>query len=238
MPILEIVSPHALVLAAIRIVESTLAVSETKAPVSNVTIAKKLVIAVGPFEPDVSTEATLVVVLPVSSVLLIRREPVHGALTVTFIDSPLPLIIVARLVRHPALSTLHSLLPVPIIHRAISILKCPLAVSESSNPLTLIHDPLLRVSICAPAVSQPVDDLALEEAAVGPVVPATTRDLVLPELPLILRPILPYKLALAVQETVLHLTLEDVALAELTRALPVVNLANLKGIRDKIKYNT
>jgi hypothetical protein len=70
-PILEIVSPHAFVLAAIRIVESTLAVSESKAPISNVTIAKQLVVTVGPLEPDVSTEATLVVILPVSSVLLI-----------------------------------------------------------------------------------------------------------------------------------------------------------------------
>jgi hypothetical protein len=32
---------------------------------------------------------------------------------------------------------------------------------------------------------------------------------------------------------VLHLTLEDVALAELARALPVVNLANLK--REKLE---
>lgn len=115
MPVLEVISPHPLVLAAIGIVEGAVTVSESQAPVAHVAIAEEFVVPVGSLEPDVSAEATLVVVLPVSRVLLIRGEPVHGALAVTLVDAPLTLIVVARLVSHAALPTFHALFPVSVI---------------------------------------------------------------------------------------------------------------------------
>ena len=103
-------------------------------------------------------------------------------------------------------------------------------MSEASDPLTLIDDAFLGVSVSALAVAEPVDDLALVETAVGPVIPAIPCDLVLPELTLVLSAILPYKLSLAMQETMLHFTLENVTLAEFTSALAVVDFTDLKII--------
>ena len=101
-------------------------------------------------------------------------------------------------------------------------------MSEASDPLALIDHAFLGVGVGALAVTEPVDDLALVEAAVSPVVPAIPCDLVLPELTLVLSAILPYKLSLAMQETMLHFTLENVTLAEFTSALAVVDFTDLK----------
>ena len=112
-------------------------------------------------------------------------------------------------------------------------------MSEASDPLALIDHALLGVGVCAFAVAEAVDDLALIEAAVGPVVPAIPCDLVLTEFALVLGAILPYKLSLAVQETVLHFALEDVALAEFTSALAVVYFAYLyDNMRLYLSYLT
>jgi hypothetical protein len=110
--------------------------------------------------------------------------------------------------------------------------------NEASDPLALIDDSFLGVSVGALAVTEPVDDLALVEAAVGPVVPAIPSDLVLTELTLILGAILPYKLSLPVQETVLHLAFKCVALSELAGTLAMIDLAYLKQISFQTPYLT
>jgi hypothetical protein len=69
MTVLKVICPLTVILGAVRVVESTMAVSQTKAPVSNVAIAEKLVI--GAFKPNMGTESALEVVFPVSCVLLV-----------------------------------------------------------------------------------------------------------------------------------------------------------------------
>ena len=76
-------------------------------------------------------------------------------------------------------------------------------------------------------MSKAVNDLALIVAAIGPVVAAVTGDLVLPELSLVLGAVMPQEFSLAMQQSVLHLTLEGVALSELAGTLAVIHLADL-----------
>ena len=71
MAVFQIVTPHTLILASIRIVEGTVTVSQAEFPIADVAVTQKLVVTVGALEPDVRSEATLVVFIPVTGVLLI-----------------------------------------------------------------------------------------------------------------------------------------------------------------------
>lgn len=88
--------------------------SEAVAPVTNVSVAQQLV-GGALVEPDVGSKATLEVVDPVASVLLVRGDPVHDTVAVTFVVFPVAFIEVARLVGHLALTLLHALGPVSLV---------------------------------------------------------------------------------------------------------------------------
>ena len=205
---------------------------KTKFPVADIAVSEELVVTTGAFKPDVGAKAALVVVLPVASVLLVSGDPVHDTLTVALVQAPLALIVVASSIGHLALAAFHTLFPFTLINGAVSVAEYAVAVAETSDPLALIHYTLLRVSVCAAAMSEAVYDLAFIVAAISPVVATVTGDLVLPELSLVLGAVMPQEFALAMQETVLHLTLECVALPELAGSLAVIHLAYLKRRLD------
>jgi hypothetical protein len=202
-------------------------VSKTKFPVADIAVSEEFVVTAGTFKPDVGAKAALVVVLPVASVLLVGGDPVHNALTVTLIQAPLALIVVPGSIGHLAFTALHTLLPFTLVNRAVAISEYAVAVAEASDPLSFIHNSFLRVGVCTAAMSEAVNNLAFIVAAIGPVVAAITSDLILPELPLVLGAVMPQEFSLAMQETVLHLTLEGVALSELAGSLAVIHLADL-----------
>jgi hypothetical protein len=184
-----------------------------------------------------STEAALIVIFPVSGVLLVRSDPEHGSLTVTFIKAPLSLIIVAGLVSHLPVATLHTSLPLSFVDGAVSVTKDAIPMTESAEPLTLVDDAFLGVSVGAAAMSKTVNDLALIIGAISPVIAAVSCDLVLSELALVLGAIVPQEFALAMQKTVLHFTLEGVALPELAGALSMIDLAYLNKKRRLVSFH-
>lgn len=112
---LEVLLPLSLVLAPVGVVEGTLAVSLAQLPVSDVSIPEKLAIG-GAVEPDVGSEATLEVVLPVALVLLVTGEPEHGSLPVPLVVGPLAVVVVPAGVSHLALAPLHASLPLALVH--------------------------------------------------------------------------------------------------------------------------
>jgi putative flippase GtrA len=78
-------------------------------------------------------------------------------------------------------------------------------------------------------MSEAVNDLSLIEAAVSPVISTSTSDLILTELSLVFSAVLPDKFSFAMQKTMLHFTLKDVAFTKFTSSLAVVYLANLNN---------
>jgi len=201
--------------------------SKTKFPVADIAVSEEFVVTAGTFKPDVCAKAALIVVLPVASVLLVGGDPVHNTLTVTLVQAPLALIVVSSSIGHLALAAFHTLLPFTLVNGAVSVAEYTVAMAKATDPLALINNPLLRVGVCAAAMSEAVNDLAFIVAAIGPVVAAVTGDLVLPELSLVLGPVMPQEFSLSMQETVFHLTLEGVALSELAGPLAVIHLAYL-----------
>ena len=225
--VLEVVDPFALVLRAIRIVESALAVALALPPVADVTVAQELVVR-GAIKPDVGAEAALEVVLPVAFVLLVRGQPVHGALAVAQVVLPHALVEVGGGVGHLAEAPLHASLPGAGEDAAVLVDESALAVSETVDPLALVLDAFFRVDVLAFAVAKAVFYLSLIGRSIRPAVTADTRNLVVLELSLVLSAISPLEGPIfAVKQAVLHLAAVSVAIAELASALSMVDLADL-----------
>jgi len=175
----------------------------------------------------VGTEAALVVVFPVAGVLLVRGEPVHNSLAVSFVVFPLALVEVAAGVGHAAGAPLHSTFPSSGVDRIVLIFEVSLAVTHALLPISFIDNSLFLIVVLAFAVSQAVQDSSFVGACVGPLVLAVTGDLILSEFAFVDGAVMPFELASAVEETVLKLSFENMAVLELAVTLPVVHFADL-----------
>lgn len=100
-------------------------------------------------------------------------------------------------------------------------------MTEPREPLALVYNTLLLVSVGAPSLSESIDNLPFVEAGVSPVVSSVAGYFVLSELALVAGAVGPDELAFAVEEAVLHFSLECVTLAEFASALAMIHLANL-----------
>ena len=223
----EVFFPVSFVFATIWIVEGTFSVSLAQLPVTDISIPKELVVG-GAIEPDVSTEATLEVVFPISFIFFVAAEPMHGSLTVSFIVGPLTFVEVATGIGHLTFAPLHASLPLSFIHWAILVRERTLTVPHSINPFSLVFNTFLLVDVLAFAMSEPILDLALIGWAIWPPVAADTSDLVAVELALVHGLVSPVELPLAMQKAVLELTLVRMAISKLAGTLAMVDFADLK----------
>ena len=223
----EVFFPVSLVFAAIWIVEGTFSVSLAQLPVTDVSIPEELVVG-GAIKPDVSTKAALEVVFPISFIFFVAAEPMHGSLTVSFIVGPLTFVKVATGIGHLTFAPLHASLPLSFIDWAILVRERALTVPHAINPFSLVFNTFLLVDVLAFAMSEPILDLALIGWAIWPPVAADTSDLVAVELALVDGLVSPVELSLAVQKTVLELSLVRMAISKLAGTLAVVDFADLK----------
>ena len=119
---------------------------ESFLPVAHVSVPQELVVPTA-LEPDVCAESTLEIVFPVATVLLIRIKPVHGALPIAHVVAPYALEDIPRSVCHFTFAPFHTSLPISLIKTPISIFEDALAMSKSSNPLTIVFNSLFRVGV-------------------------------------------------------------------------------------------
>ena len=234
---LEVFFPFSFVLAAVRVVESTLAVSLANFPVSDVPVPQQLAVSRA-IKPDMCAKAALKVVFPVALVLLIACQPVHSALAVPLVASPLTLIVVSTRVGHLSLAPLHASLPLSFVHRPILVRESALSMPHSVEPLALILDTFFRIDVLALAMSEAILDLSFVGGLIWPLVTAAACDFVAPELALVDSAICPGELPLAVEEPVLELALVGVAIPELAGTLAMVNFTNLKDSKILMKHTS
>lgn len=230
---LEVFFPFSFILAAVGVIESTLAMSLAKHPVADVPVSQQLALC-GAVQPDVGAESALEVVFPVAFVLFGAGLPVHAALTVSLVVGPLTLVVVSAGVGHGSVAPFHSSLPLSFVDRPVLVNELSFAMSHTIEPLADVFDTFLGVDVFALAVSETVLDLALVSGAVGPLVTADASDLVAFEFTLVLGSVSPIETALTMQESVLELTFILMAVSELACALTVVDLANLKEKKNNV----
>ena len=100
-------------------------------------------------------------------------------------------------------------------------------MAKAVKPGALVDNAFFGIGIDTASVAESIDYLTFVERAVCPVISANSCYLIVTKFALVAGSILPNELALAVKHAVLHFTLENVAFAELTCSLTVVNLADL-----------
>jgi hypothetical protein len=101
-------------------------------------------------------------------------------------------------------------------------------MSETTLPVALIDNTFLLVSIGSLAMSEAVNNVALVEAVVRPIVSACACDLIVFEFTFVLGTINPDEFSLAMKQSESELSLESMAFSKLTCALSVVDFAYLK----------
>lgn len=112
------------------------------------------------------TETALQVVNPIACVFLVRGNPVHDSLAVTFVVFPVAFIVVTCLVGHFTLTLLHALQPVALVDRAVFVTEFTVTVAHAVDPFAFILDTLFCVDIVALSVAQPIHHVTSVGAAV------------------------------------------------------------------------
>jgi len=230
---LEVFFPFSFVFTAVRVIESTLAMSLAEHPVADIPVSKQLALS-GAVQPDMGAESALEVIFPVAFVLFGAGFPVHAALTVSLVVGPLTFIVVSTGVGHGSVAPFHSSLPLSFVDGSILVNELSFAMSHTIEPLADVFDTFLGVDVFTLAVSETILDLALVSGAIRPLVTADASDLVAFEFTLVLGSISPIETALTMQESVLELTFILVAISELACALTMIDFADL--IENKITY--
>ena len=179
-----------------------------------------------------SSEPALEVIFPVSLVLLIASQPVHGAVAVPLVIGPHAFVEVATGIGHLAVAPLHAPLPLAFIDRAVLVGERALSMPHAVQPLALVLHALFGIDVLALSMPEPILYLAVVGRLIRPLVTPDPSDLVVFEFAAVDRAVRPVELALAVEEPVLQVALVGVPVAELARSLTVVYFANLEEAMD------